>query len=579
MDSIKEMLESIIAASKPKTQAFDTTATVTRVENGIAWVHIPGGVRETPVNLTISAQAGDTVQVRVSEGRAFLVGNASAPPTDDHVANEAVQSVKSTNKVVTMVKDLAERAAKIAGNTNQYFWHTESGTDTGAHITEIPQEEFLADPENGGGNLLARSNGVAVRDGLQELAVFGTETAIYTKSGTELAHFGYASGSSESGTAVRPYYTLGRRNATAEEYDDTMQYQKGDLTVYDGVLYVCRVNMLIGEEFDRNNWLRADNGNWSMVEGADNVAGGSASHAEGNRTIAAGTDSHAEGYKTMAFGSSSHAEGGTTIAQGGGAHAEGVDTLSDGYASHAEGQLTCAGNNYAHAEGYKTTSTGTASHSEGSSTNANTYAAHAEGWGTSAQGNGSHSEGSDTEASEYASHAEGYNTQAIGIASHAEGNRTIAQGYASHAGGLGTKATAVGQTVVGSYNELTDGDAGSDIFIVGGGSSDTDRSNAFSVGSDGSMKVKSKSVAFPQYLGTTSNGSYVLPFEKGRYLIVTSNNSTAALNGIWIVRLTNNSVWKMAGGGNVTITASSNSTISVQTTSGSVTVDCIYLGN
>ena len=52
----------------------------------------------------------------------------------------------------------------------------EEGTDTGVHITEVTQEEFLADPENGGGNLLARSNGIAVRDGLTELATFDADT-------------------------------------------------------------------------------------------------------------------------------------------------------------------------------------------------------------------------------------------------------------------------------------------------------------------------------------------------------------------------------------------------------------------
>lgn len=67
---------------------------------------------------------------------------------------------------------------RIAGNTNQFFWHTESGDDTGTHITETPQAEFLADPESGGPNLLARSNGIAVRDGLDELAQFGTEVVI-----------------------------------------------------------------------------------------------------------------------------------------------------------------------------------------------------------------------------------------------------------------------------------------------------------------------------------------------------------------------------------------------------------------
>lgn len=63
----------------------------------------------------------------------------------------------------------------VAANTDQYFWHTSTGTDTGAHITEKTKEDFLDDPANGGGNLLARSNGIAVRDGLTELARFGAD--------------------------------------------------------------------------------------------------------------------------------------------------------------------------------------------------------------------------------------------------------------------------------------------------------------------------------------------------------------------------------------------------------------------
>lgn len=170
--TLKDLLSSLKTAGKPKTSAYDTQATVTRVENGVAWVHIPGGVTETPVKLTISAKAGDTVQVRVSGGRAFMVGNASAPPTDDTVAQKAVRQVRTISKVVEKVRQVAETASRIAGNTNQYFWHTETGSDTGAHITEIPREDFLADPTNGGGNLLARSNGIAVRDGLTELSSF-----------------------------------------------------------------------------------------------------------------------------------------------------------------------------------------------------------------------------------------------------------------------------------------------------------------------------------------------------------------------------------------------------------------------
>lgn len=65
----------------------------------------------------------------------------------------------------------------IASNTEQHFWF--EGTDpdeTGAHITEVPQEEWedsTSPNYHKGGNLLARSNGIAVRDGLTELARFG----------------------------------------------------------------------------------------------------------------------------------------------------------------------------------------------------------------------------------------------------------------------------------------------------------------------------------------------------------------------------------------------------------------------
>jgi len=90
---IRSMVDAIRNADKAKTSPYDTTATVRRVESGIAWVHIPGGVDETPVKLTIAAKPGDTVQVRVSGGRAFLVGNATAPPTDDRTANAIGQNL------------------------------------------------------------------------------------------------------------------------------------------------------------------------------------------------------------------------------------------------------------------------------------------------------------------------------------------------------------------------------------------------------------------------------------------------------------------------------------------------------
>ena len=172
---INTLVEAIRKADARKTTPYDTQATVTRVENGTAWVHIPGGVDETPVRLTVDAKKGDTVQVRISGGRAHLTGNATAPPTDDTKANKVASNLTATQKAVKAVKDTAEKAARIATSTAQYFWVSTGGTDNGAHVTSIPQSEFEADPQNGGGNTLLTTNGVAVRDGLTELATFSAD--------------------------------------------------------------------------------------------------------------------------------------------------------------------------------------------------------------------------------------------------------------------------------------------------------------------------------------------------------------------------------------------------------------------
>lgn len=65
-------------------------------------------------------------------------------------------------------------ALQVAGTNAQYFWHNQDGQDvsTGTYITEVPESTFRADPANGGGNTLIRSNGLALRNGLTELASF-----------------------------------------------------------------------------------------------------------------------------------------------------------------------------------------------------------------------------------------------------------------------------------------------------------------------------------------------------------------------------------------------------------------------
>lgn len=186
MDSLQtisnDLVQSISEKEKKKSIPYDTYAKVIRIDGGTAWVHIPGGVDETPVVLTVNAKAGDSVLVRVSGGNAWIVGNSSAPPTDDTKAVEAkgvadVAQVKaaSAQETAESAEEIAKDASRAVKSTSQYFWHTETdtGAGAGAHITEVPQEDFLDDPANGGGNLLAQSGGIQVRDGLYSLAEFG----------------------------------------------------------------------------------------------------------------------------------------------------------------------------------------------------------------------------------------------------------------------------------------------------------------------------------------------------------------------------------------------------------------------
>ena len=177
MSAIDELARIL---KKDRNIGTDYTGTVTKVEGGTAYVQLSGSdINDTPAKMSVSAKKGDTVRVRVNKGKAWLVGNDTAPPTDDTYAKESEvilsKEIKKTNATVKTVEGTAAEARKIAGNTDQYFWHVTSGTDTGAHLTEKPQKEFLEDPDNGGGNLLARSNGVAIRDGLKELAQFSAD--------------------------------------------------------------------------------------------------------------------------------------------------------------------------------------------------------------------------------------------------------------------------------------------------------------------------------------------------------------------------------------------------------------------
>ena len=129
--AIKDFIQIIREAGNKGTSPLDAQAEVLRIdEDGTAWVHLPGGVDETPVKLTINAEVGDKVYVRLSGGRAWITGNQTAPPTDDKTAT------------------VAKRLANIAGNQDSTK-DCRPSTDCGKLSPEGHKRECCSNGSNG----------------------------------------------------------------------------------------------------------------------------------------------------------------------------------------------------------------------------------------------------------------------------------------------------------------------------------------------------------------------------------------------------------------------------------------------
>ena len=267
-------------------------------------------------------------------------------------------------------------------------------------------------------------------------------------------------------------------------YDNQIQISKDNGTNWRGLISAgTGKNAVILNNFSTNTSSGDDSlaegsnttasGNQSHAEGFKTTASGNFSHTEGRETTAIGLYSHAEGFKSTASGEYSHCEGGyASITQhyctssGLGSHAEGCGTTADHEGAHAEGYETYALNNEAHAEGCYTKATGEQSHAEGKGQRINTTITY-----LIASGNQSHAEGNLTTAS--------------GNQSHAEGNQTTASATASHSGGDHTISNTIAGTAIGKYNI-----SGSNkLFVVGNGTDDNNRSDAFVVYTDGNITL------------------------------------------------------------------------------------------
>lgn len=432
---IRDLIKSIQEPQKKNTSPYDSKGVVTRIEEGIAWVKLAGSSIETPVQLTIAAEQGDSVQVRVSNGTAWLTGNGTEPPTGDRLAKVSYKAAKAadekaeaadakateTGEELKGVRKTATQAKKIAADTNQYFWVAEEGTDTGTHITEVAQDNFT-DPESeeyhSGGNLLARTNGIAIREGLSELATFDANGIEFFGEGGSIAEFGIDGArigqTGGTRTEMRSNSLKLIANDTYGEYVDFLDlsvdgYYEDEMTIdkdrdtlgwhwvildyiptsadsihvyYDDAEvsgFSIRTDVTPRRVLDLGNNLPAEGQvvkiKYSTTDkltkaytlgyrkrgkrlGGMSLAVGDNVEASGRYSVAIGNDCTAEATGSFAQGYSSKASGPRSVALND-SYAKGTNSIAAGYASHANGENSVAAGNMSTANGRTSFALGT----------------------------------------------------------------------------------------------------------------------------------------------------------------------------------------------------------------------------
>lgn len=98
------------------TTGSDYTATVTKVEGDTAYVQIAGSdISDTPVALSVNADVGDHVRVRVANGKAWITGNDTLPPSNDKKAVATKMTRDMSDRDEDIVIDFGKM--EFRGNT------------------------------------------------------------------------------------------------------------------------------------------------------------------------------------------------------------------------------------------------------------------------------------------------------------------------------------------------------------------------------------------------------------------------------------------------------------------------------
>lgn len=275
------------------------------------------------------------------------------------------------------------------------------------------------------------------------------------------------------------------RNTSSDTYDvisDILDESSniGNIIIYDNGSTTKNVRQLIIENtpiINKDTYSQYYNKNSSYGP----IVHGKGGHSEGAGTIVESATGHAEGLITSVNTGNSkgaHAEGILTKSQSYGSHTEGIGTYAVGIGGHAEGigdlsmpNVTSIGG---HTEGYHTHVNGNYGHAEGQETQVNRIGGHAEGYKTTVNANYGHAEGSNNIVSGVAAHVGGTDSQAIGSNSFAHG--------------LGIIVPNNNATAFGTYNIPPT--TTNNIFMIGNGNSNSERSNALELDINGNLTIK-----------------------------------------------------------------------------------------
>ena len=153
VNSLEDALDSKNDKGSSSNTPFSRAQVLRTDDDGITWVHIAGGVQETPANggSVTSVKDRDQVLVNISDGKCSIIGNLTAPSSDDTEAKSAKETAISASKNSKDAEEQAKKAAE-SSNTNWQRLFTDSQVWTvapkGSQPSTSPMDWTTEKPTN-----------------------------------------------------------------------------------------------------------------------------------------------------------------------------------------------------------------------------------------------------------------------------------------------------------------------------------------------------------------------------------------------------------------------------------------------